>query len=101
MTWLSAPGTAGRWPARAVNIRQVSGLRSRFGRPSKITPLVAEHRFAGQRPAVVRPTAHINSEVQVLAGEEASIPVSEPNCVAVRLRGEQGDENQWPVGVRT
>ncbi len=57
--------------------------------------------FAGWKPAVVRPTARINSEVQVLAGGEASAPVSEPNCVAVRRGGEQGDEKRWPVGVRT
>ena len=27
--------------------------------------------------------------------------VSEPNCVAVRRGGEQGEENRQPVGVRT
>ena len=51
--------------------------------------------------ALVRPTAHINSKVQVLAGGTASAPVSNPNCVAVRRGGEPGAENRWPVGVRT
>ena len=40
----------------------------------------------------MRPTAHIISEVQVLVGGEASAPVSEPNCVAMRRGGEQGEE---------
>jgi len=56
---------------------------------------------ATQSVAFVRPTAHINSEVQVLAGGKASTPVSEPICVVVRRGGEQGDEHRWPIGVRT
>lgn len=46
----------------------------------------------------MRPTAHIISKVRVLAGATASSPVSEPNCVAVRQGGEQGEENWRPVG---
>ena len=64
-------------------------------------PRVDELPRAGEQPAVVRPTAHINNKVQVLVGGTASAPVSNPNCVAVRRGGEQGAENRRPVGVRT
>ena len=55
----------------------------------------------GRPPMSARPTAQIISRVQVPVGATASSPVSETHCVAVRLGGEQVEENQRPVGVRT
>jgi hypothetical protein len=52
MTWLSATGTAGRWPASKVTIQWASGFRSRCVRPFNIRPTNSEQRIAGQWPAV-------------------------------------------------
>ena len=51
-----------------------------------------------RRRKSVRPTAHSNSEVEVLAVGTATAPVPEPNCVAARRGGEQGEGKWWPLG---